>query len=241
MFLGPTGVGKTELARALTELLFDDERAMVRIDMGEYMEKHSVSRLIGAPPGYVGYDEGGQLTEAVRRRPYAAVLLDEIEKAHPDVFNVLLQVLDDGRLTDGQGRTVDFTNTVLIMTSNLPGDPSQFFKPEFINRVDDIIRFRPLSEDDLRPIVAIQLNRLRSRLADRRVTLTVTDAAIGALARDGYDPAFGARPLKRVIQRELGDRAAMLLLEGRLSDGGELIVDIDAEGGITVDAGQTTT
>jgi len=154
---------------------------------------------------------------------------------------VLLQVLDDGRLTDGQGRTVDFTNTVLIMTSNLPGDPSQFFKPEFINRVDDIIRFRPLSEDDLRPIVAIQLNRLRSRLADRRVTLTVTDAAIGALARDGYDPAFGARPLKRVIQRELGDRAAMLLLEGRLSDGGELIVDIDAEGGITVDAGQTTT
>jgi ATP-dependent Clp protease ATP-binding subunit ClpB len=227
MFLGPTGVGKTELARALTELLFDDERAMVRIDMGEYMEKHSVSRLIGAPPGYVGYDEGGQLTEAVRRRPYAAVLLDEIEKAHPDVFNVLLQVLDDGRLTDGQGRTVDFTNTVLIMTSNLPGDPSQFFKPEFINRVDDIIRFRPLTEEDLRPIVAIQLDRLRSRLADRRVTMTVTDAAMTALARDGYDPAFGARPLKRVIQRELGDRAAMLLLEGQLTEGGELIVDTD--------------
>jgi ATP-dependent Clp protease ATP-binding subunit ClpB len=238
MFLGPTGVGKTELARALTELLFDDERAMVRIDMGEYMEKHSVSRLIGAPPGYVGYDEGGQLTEAVRRRPYAAVLLDEIEKAHPDVFNVLLQVLDDGRLTDGQGRTVDFTNTVLIMTSNLPGDPGQFFKPEFINRVDDIIRFRPLTEEDLRPIVAIQLDRLRSRLADRRVSLTVTDTAMSALAREGYDPAFGARPLKRVIQRELGDRAAMLLLEGRLSEGGELIVDTNADGEITIGAGQ---
>jgi ATP-dependent Clp protease ATP-binding subunit ClpB len=238
MFLGPTGVGKTELARALTELLFDDERAMVRIDMGEYMEKHSVSRLIGAPPGYVGYDEGGQLTEAVRRRPYAAVLLDEIEKAHPDVFNVLLQVLDDGRLTDGQGRTVDFTNTVLIMTSNLPGDPSQFFKPEFINRVDDIIRFRPLTEEDLRPIVAIQLDRLRTRLADRRVALSVTDAAMLALAREGYDPAFGARPLKRVIQRELGDRAAMLLLEGRLGEGGELIVDADDEGQLTLSAAQ---
>lgn len=237
MFLGPTGVGKTELARALTELLFDDERAMVRIDMGEYMEKHSVSRLIGAPPGYVGYDEGGQLTEAVRRRPYAAVLLDEIEKAHPDVFNVLLQVLDDGRLTDGQGRTVDFTNTVLIMTSNLPGDPGQFFKPEFINRVDDIIRFRHLTEEDLRPIVAIQLDRLRTRLADRRVSLTVTDQAMSALAREGYDPAFGARPLKRVIQRELGDRAAMLLLEGRLTEGGTLIVDTDDEGQITIGAG----
>jgi ATP-dependent Clp protease ATP-binding subunit ClpB len=237
MFLGPTGVGKTELARALTELLFDDERAMVRIDMGEYMEKHSVSRLIGAPPGYVGYDEGGQLTEAVRRRPYAAVLLDEIEKAHPDVFNVLLQVLDDGRLTDGQGRTVDFTNTVLIMTSNLPGDPGQFFKPEFINRVDDIIRFRHLTEEDLRPIVAIQLDRLRTRLADRRVSLTVTDQAMSALAREGYDPAFGARPLKRVIQRELGDRAAMLLLEGHLTEGGTLLVDTDDEGQITIGAG----
>jgi ATP-dependent Clp protease ATP-binding subunit ClpB len=237
MFLGPTGVGKTELARALTELLFDDERAMVRIDMGEYMEKHSVSRLIGAPPGYVGYDEGGQLTEAVRRRPYAAVLLDEIEKAHPDVFNVLLQVLDDGRLTDGQGRTVDFTNTVLIMTSNLPGDPGQFFKPEFINRVDDIIRFRPLTEEDLRPIVAIQLDRLRARLADRRVGLNVTDQAMSALAREGYDPAFGARPLKRVIQRELGDRAAMLLLEGQLTEGGTLIVDANEEGEITIGSG----
>jgi ATP-dependent Clp protease ATP-binding subunit ClpB len=211
-------------------LLFDDERAMVRIDMSEYMEKHSVSRLIGAPPGYVGYDEGGQLTEAVRRRPYSVVLLDEIEKAHPDVFNTLLQVLDDGRLTDGQGRTVDFTNAVLIMTSNLPGDPAAFFKPEFINRVDDIIRFRPLTEEDLRPIVAIQLDRLRARLADRRVGLNVTDQAMSALAREGYDPAFGARPLKRVIQRELGDRAAMLLLEGQLTEGGTLIVDANERG-----------
>ncbi|HEY5663005.1 MAG TPA: AAA family ATPase [Ilumatobacter sp.] len=224
MFLGPTGVGKTELARALAEFLFDDERAMVRIDMGEYMEKHSVSRLIGAPPGYVGYDEGGQLTEVVRRRPYAVVLLDEIEKAHADVFNVLLQVLDDGRLTDGQGRTVDFTNTVLIMTSNLPGDPHSFFRPEFINRVDDMIRFRALTEADLRHIVDIQLERLRRRLADRRLTLEVTDDAKELLAREGFDPAFGARPLKRVIQREIGDRAAVLILEGKVADGDTLRV-----------------
>jgi ATP-dependent Clp protease ATP-binding subunit ClpB len=236
MFLGPTGVGKTELARALAEYLFDDERAMVRIDMGEYMEKHSVSRLIGAPPGYVGYDEGGQLTEAVRRRPYAVVLLDEIEKAHPDVFNVLLQVLDDGRLTDGQGRTVDFTNSVLIMTSNLQGDPSQFFKPEFINRVDDIIRFRALTEADLERIVSIQLEHLRTRLAERRIALDVTDEAMATLAREGYDPAFGARPLKRVIQREIGDQAAMLILEGKVVEGGTLVVDVDPAGGLVVRA-----
>jgi ATP-dependent Clp protease ATP-binding subunit ClpB len=229
MFLGPTGVGKTELARALAEYLFDDERAMVRIDMGEYMEKHSVSRLIGAPPGYVGYDEGGQLTEAVRRRPYSVVLLDEIEKAHSDVFNVLLQVLDDGRLTDGQGRTVDFTNCVLIMTSNLQGDPNQFFKPEFINRIDDIIRFRSLTESDLTRIVVIQIDRLRVRLAERRIGLVVTDEALEALAKEGYDPAFGARPLKRVIQREIGDRAAVLILEGKVHEGGSIVVDITGD------------
>ena len=199
---------------------------MIRLDMSEYMEKHSVSRLIGAPPGYVGYDEGGQLTEAVRRRPYSVVLLDEIEKAHPDVFNVLLQVLDDGRLTDGQGRTVDFTNVVIVMTSNLPGDPSSFFKPEFINRVDDIIRFRPLSEADLGRIVTIQLERLRQRMADRRITLDITDAAMAKLAHEGYDPAFGARPLKRVIQREISDPASMLILEGKVDEGDTLRVDV---------------
>jgi ATP-dependent Clp protease ATP-binding subunit ClpB len=225
MFLGPTGVGKTELARALAEFLFDDEKAMVRIDMGEYMEKHSVSRLIGAPPGYVGYDEGGQLTEAVRRRPYSVVLLDEIEKAHPDVFNVLLQVLDDGRLTDGQGRTVDFTNAVLIMTSNLPGDPLTLFKPEFVNRIDDIIRFRSLTQDDLARIVEIQLAKLRDRLAERRIALEVTPDAMALLAAEGYDPAFGARPLKRVIQREVADHAAVLILDGKVGDGDAIVVD----------------
>ena len=225
MFLGPTGVGKTELARAVAEYLFDDEKAMVRIDMGEYMEKFSVTRLIGAPPGYVGYDEGGQLTEAVRRRPYSVVLLDEIEKAHPDVYNVLLQVLDDGRLTDGQGRTADFTNVVLIMTSNLPGDPSSFFKPEFINRVDDIIRFRSLDEADLARIVTIQLAHLRDRMAERRITLTIDDDAMALLAREGYDPAYGARPLKRVIQREIADPAALLILEGKVTEGGEVMVN----------------
>ena len=233
MFLGPTGVGKTELARAVAEYLFDDQRAMVRIDMGEYMEKFSVTRLIGAPPGYVGYDEGGQLTEAVRRRPYSVILLDEIEKAHPDVFNVLLQVLDDGRLTDGQGRTVNFTNVVLIMTSNLAADPTTFFKPEFLNRVDDIIRFRSLTEDDLTRILTIQLDSLRKRMAARRITLNVSDAALTVLAREGFDPAYGARPLKRLLQREISDRAAVLILEGKVVEGGTVSVDV-ADGLITV-------
>ena len=227
MFLGPTGVGKTELARSLADFLFDDERAMVRIDMSEYMEKHSVSRLIGAPPGYVGYDEGGQLTEAVRRRPYSVVLLDEIEKAHADVFNVLLQLLDDGRLTDGQGRTVDFTNVVLIMTSNLPIDPKDYFKPEFVNRIDDIVRFTPLELVDLERIVDIQLAGLAGRLAERRLVLDVTAAARVKIAELGYEPAFGARPLKRVIQRELGDRIALAVLEGTFPEGSTVLVDVD--------------
>jgi len=226
LFLGPTGVGKTELARTLADFLFDDERAMVRIDMSEYQEKHTVSRLIGAPPGYVGYDEGGQLTEAVRRRPYAVVLLDEIEKAHHEVFNVLLQLLDDGRLTDGQGRTVDFSNVVLIMTSNLPGDPAGFFRPEFLNRIDEIVRFRALTEADIERIVTIQLAHLRSRLAQRRLELEVTDEATAWLARIGFDPDYGARPLKRVIQRHIADPLALALLEGRYTDGDTVRVDV---------------
>jgi ATP-dependent Clp protease ATP-binding subunit ClpB len=226
MFLGPTGVGKTELARSLADYLFDDPRSMVRIDMSEYMEKHSVARLIGAPPGYVGYDEGGQLTEVVRRRPYAVILLDEIEKAHPDVFGVLLQVLDDGRLTDGQGRTVDFTNTVLIMTSNLVGEPMSHFKPEFVNRIDEIIRFRALTIEDMGPIVRIQLRELERRLAARRLNLVVTEAAADWLATRGYDAVFGARPLKRLIQRSVGDVLALALLEGRYGEGDTVTVDV---------------
>ena len=229
LFLGPTGVGKTELARSLAAFLFDDERSMVRIDMSEYQEKISVSRLIGAPPGYVGYDEGGQLTETVRRRPYSVVLLDEVEKAHPDVFNTLLQLLDDGRLTDGQGRTVDFSNVVLIMTSNLPGEPGDFFRPEFVNRIDDIVRFRPLTEADLVSIVDIQLTGLGTRLAERRLSLVVTDEAKDALAAKGFDPAFGARPLKRLIQREIGDRLALAVLEGRYLEGDTVTVDIESD------------
>lgn len=225
LFMGPTGVGKTEMARTLAEFLFDDEKAMIRIDMSEYQERHAVSRLVGAPPGYVGFDEGGQLTEAVRRRPYSVVLLDEVEKAHPDVFNILLQVLDDGRLTDSQGRTVNFTNTVLIMTSNIPGEPSSFFRPEFINRIDEIIKFHPLTEENLAQIVDLVVDSLRKRLAFRSVDLELTQAAKEWLAKAGYDPIYGARPLKRVVQRELGDPIAIALLENRYTEGSVIKVD----------------
>jgi ATP-dependent Clp protease ATP-binding subunit ClpB len=231
VFLGPTGVGKTELARALAEFMFDDERAMVRLDMSEYMEKHTVSRLVGAPPGYVGYDEGGQLTEAVRRRPYSVVLLDEIEKAHPDVFNVLLQILDDGRLTDGQGRTVDFRNTVLIMTSNVRSAEAmtEVFRPEFLNRIDEIVEFHPLSKEQIGEIVGLQLGRVESRLAERGIRLELTDAAKETLAEAGWDPTYGARPLKRAIQRLLENPLALRLLEGEFVEGD--VVRVDAEGG----------
>jgi ATP-dependent Clp protease ATP-binding subunit ClpB len=227
IFLGPTGVGKTELARALAEFMFDDERAMVRLDMSEYQERHTVARLVGAPPGYVGYEEGGQLTEAVRRRPYSVVLLDEIEKAHAEVFDVLLQILDDGRLTDGQGRTVDFRNTVIIMTSNLrsPEALREFFRPEFLNRVDEIVEFAPLTREQLAGIVDIQLARLRARLAERGLRLQLTDAAKEALAEAGWDPAFGARPLKRAIQRMVENPLALRLLEGDFGEGDTIRVD----------------
>ena len=226
LFLGPTGVGKTELARALAEFLFDDEHALIRIDMSEYQEKHTVSRLVGAPPGYIGYDEGGQLTEAVRRRPYSVVLLDEIEKAHSDVFHVLLQVLDDGRLTDCQGRTVDFKNTIIIMTSNARKDElPRLFRPEFLNRVDEMITFHSLNEEQLKQIVDIQLSVLQARLAERHIELTLSDAAREHLAKVGYDPAYGARPLKRAIQREVETPLARKLVSAEIRDGQKVFVD----------------
>ena len=250
IFMGPTGVGKTELARALAEFLFDDEKAMIRLDMSEYMEKHSVARMIGAPPGYVGFEEGGQLTEAVRRRPYSVLLFDEIEKAHQDVFNVLLQILDEGRMTDGQGRTVDFKNTVIIMTSNVGSQWIQEmagtddremrgrvtealraqFRPEFLNRLDEIIIFNSLSAEHIKAIVEIQLQYLKKRLADRKIEIEVTDRAEQELAAEGFDPTYGARPLKRTIQKRIQDPLAMKILEGEFHDGDRITVDaLDGE------------
>jgi ATP-dependent Clp protease ATP-binding subunit ClpB len=246
IFLGPTGVGKTELARALAEFLFDDERAMIRIDMSEYQEKHTVSRLVGAPPGYVGFDEGGQLTEAVRRRPYSVILFDEIEKAHSEVFNVLLQMLDDGRLTDGHGRTVDFRNTVIIMTSNLGSQLweggrsasreeisdvlSAHFRPEFINRIDEVVVFHPLSREHISEIVDIQLGRVSALLAGRGFWIEISEAAREYLSEVGYDPNFGARPLKRAIQRELQDPLALQVLSGEIQEGQLVRVDRGPDG-----------
>ena len=253
IFLGPTGVGKTELARSLADFLFDSEQAMIRIDMSEYMEKHSVARLIGAPPGYVGYDEGGMLTEAVRRRPYSVILLDEIEKAHPDVFNVLLQVLDDGRMTDGKGRTVSFKNTIMIMTSNLgshlimelgQSDPEEMrrqvdellhrqFRPEFLNRVDEIITFQGLTQKDLLQIVDIQVARMATRLKERKFSVELTEEAKLFLVDTGYDPSYGARPLKRAIQRYIENPLALEILEGRFSEGDRVVIDRGEEKGLT--------
>jgi ATP-dependent Clp protease ATP-binding subunit ClpB len=251
IFLGPTGVGKTELARALAQFLFDDEKAMIRIDMSEYQDKHTTARLLGAPPGYIGFEEGGQLTEAVRRRPYCVILFDEIEKAHPDVFNVLLQVLDDGRLTDGQGRTVDFKNTIVVMTSNIGSqrilqykgsvvgevydrmkdavmdELKKHFRPEFLNRVDETIVFHALTEGDLKKIIDIQMGRLRERLAERRITIELSDEAKSFLVRGGYEPAYGARPLKRILQKEVETTLARKLLKGEIMDGATVKVEYD--------------
>jgi len=257
IFMGPTGVGKTELAKALAEFLFDDEQAMIRVDMSEYMEKHSVSRLIGSPPGYVGYEEGGYLTEAVRRRPYSVVLFDEIEKAHPEVFNALLQILDDGRMTDGQGRTVDFKNTLVIMTSNIGSQVIQdlterergemvrrvmealraHFKPEFLNRIDDIIIFHALTRDQIKAIVDIQIRVLQKRLAEKDLEIELTDQARELIAQEGFDPIYGARPLKRVLQHRLQDALALKLLEGEFGEGEKIVVDVAPKGEVVFKKG----